>query len=308
MNKDYQMNEHNRGLRLDQLIQKEILPDQSRSHIQQRIKSGQILVDGHIVKTGYTIKGHEIVTILEIEEKKLDLKPVDLKLDIIYEDDDLLVINKPQGMVVHPASSYHEPTLVHGLLFEADKLSSINGTIRPGIVHRIDKDTSGLLIVAKTDQAHRILSDDLKVHDIQRHYMALVHGVISNNHGTIDAPIARHPKNRLKMCVLDQGKSAITHFTVIDRFEKMTLVECKLETGRTHQIRVHMAYIKHPIYGDPIYGYKDDPTDGGQYLHAFKLTFIHPIKKEQMTFEVNLPDRFKEKLDELKPMLVSSHS
>lgn len=300
MPKTYKPRENDKGLRLDQYLMKEILSDQSRNHIQSRIKSGNILVDGITVKTGYIIKGHETITILDLEEKELDLKPVDLDLDIVYEDEDLFVINKPQGMVVHPASSYHEPTLVHGLLFEADKLSSINGTIRPGIVHRIDKDTSGLLIVAKTDQAHRILSDDLKLHDIQRFYVALVHGNIAENNGTIDAPISRHPKNRLKMSVQDEGKHAVTHFTVKERFDRVTLVECRLETGRTHQIRVHMAYIKHPIIGDPLYGLKDDCHDGGQYLHAFKLSFIHPIKKEQMTFEVDLPIRFKEKLDELR--------
>lgn len=299
MPKTFKTTIEDKGMRLDQYLMKEALIDQSRNHIQSRIKSGNILVDGAMVKTGYTIKGHETITIELLEEKTLDLEPVDLKLDIVYEDDDLFVINKPQGMVVHPASSYHEPTLVHGLLFEADKLSTINGTVRPGIVHRIDKDTSGLLIVAKTDEAHRILSDDLKIHDIQRHYMALVHGIIKENQGTIDAPIARHPKNRLKMSVNDQGKHAITHFIVKERFENLTLIECQLETGRTHQIRVHMAYIKHPILGDPLYGHKDD-IEGGQFLHAYKLVFMHPIKKEQMTFEVDLPKRFNDKLNELK--------
>ncbi|MFA6377064.1 MAG: RluA family pseudouridine synthase [Acholeplasmataceae bacterium] len=300
MSKKYLTDPSDQGQRLDQYLMKEVLSDHSRSHIQHRIKSGNILVDGNIVKTGYTIKGHEIISIEDFEEKTLDLEPVDLSLDIVYEDEDLFVINKPQGMVVHPASSYREPTLVHGLLFEADKLSSINGTIRPGIVHRIDKDTSGLLIVAKTDQAHRVLSDDLKSHDINRYYVALVHGAINENQGTIDAPIARNPKNRLKMSVHDQGKHAVTHFTVKERFHDLTYLECQLETGRTHQIRVHMAYIKHPILGDPLYGYKEDNLEGGQFLHAYKLTFTHPIKKEQMTFEVDLPKRFLDKINELK--------
>lgn len=305
MRKEYITTKEDKGLRLDQFLLKEVMKDQSRNHVQSRIKSGNILVDDQIVKTGYTIKGHETISILDFEEKQLDLEPVNLDLNIIYEDEDIFVINKPQGMVVHPASSYHEPTLVHGLLYEADKLSSINGIIRPGIVHRIDKDTSGLLIVAKTDQAHRILSDDLKSHDILRYYVAIVHGVIHENHGTIDAPIARHPKNRLKMSVQDQGKHAVTHFTVREKFEHTTLIECQLETGRTHQIRVHMAYINHPILGDPLYGHKEDKKDLGQFLHAYKLSFMHPIKKEQMTFEVDLPDRFKDKLDELRSNSVS---
>ncbi|OHE30807.1 MAG: pseudouridine synthase, partial [Tenericutes bacterium GWC2_39_45] len=230
----------------------------------------------------------------------LDITGVDLHLDIVYEDDDIVVINKPEGMVVHPASSYHEPTLVHGLIHQIDELSSINGVVRPGIVHRIDKDTSGLLVVAKNDIAHQALSLDLAEHDIEREYVALVYGRFSETEGVIDAPIQRHPKNRLKMAVIAGGKSARTHFKVIERFEKYTLIQCVLETGRTHQIRVHLSYIGHPVVGDPIYGPKEAIGSTGQFLHARKLTLMHPTKKELMTFTADMPQSFKDLLSVLR--------
>lgn len=288
------------GLRLDHVLNLVLFENKSRSYVQKLIKDGSCLVNGQSVKSGYTLKLDDLIEVEEKEAKSLELDAVDLNLDIVYEDDDLLVINKPQGLVVHPASSYHEPTLVHGLLHQVDELSSINGVVRPGIVHRIDKDTSGLLVVAKNDESHRYLSNELLEHKIKREYIALVYGDFTESEGTIDAPIQRHPQNRLKMAVIATGKHAKTHFKVIERFGKYTLVHCELETGRTHQIRVHMAFIHHPVVGDPIYGPKSIVGDKGQFLHAEKLTFIHPTKKEQMTFTAKLPQNFEEFLIELR--------
>ncbi|AUD63058.1 RNA pseudouridine synthase [Tenericutes bacterium MO-XQ] len=285
--------------RLDMYLSEHEFASKSRSYVQNLIKDKHILVNDQKVKTGYLLKTGDIITIFEVEPVTLDIKPVDLDLDIVYEDDDLLVINKPVGLVVHPASSYHEPTLVHGLMHQVDHLSSINGVIRPGIVHRIDKDTSGLLVVAKHDEAHQLLSEQLKHHEIKRTYIALVYHDFKENEGTIDAPIARHPKNRLKMAIVEDGKRSVTHFKVLKRFGDYTLISCELETGRTHQIRVHMAYINHPIVGDPLYGPKQVIGDQGQFLHATKLSFIHPIKKEHMTFTADMPEDFKSFIDQL---------
>ena len=288
------------GVRLDAYLLEQFFQDKSRNFVQQCIKDGQIKVNDHIVKTGYLLKANDQILIDIQQPEPLKLDAVDLKLDIIYEDQDLVVINKPQGLVVHPASSYHEPTLVHGLLHQVDELSSMNGIIRPGIVHRIDKDTSGLLVVAKNDVAHQRLSEDLSKHTIERVYIALVYGVIKENEGTIEAPIARHPKNRLKMAVLPNGKKAVTHFKVLERFDRYTFIECHLETGRTHQIRVHMQFINHPIVGDPIYGPKEVIGDEGQFLHAKTLSFIHPTKKEHMTFHAPMPLSFEIMLNKLR--------
>ena len=288
------------GVRLDAYLLEQFFQDKSRNFVQQCIKDGQIKVNDHIVKTGYLLKANDQILIDIQQPEPLKLDAVDLKLDIIYEDQDLVVINKPQGLVVHPASSYHEPTLVHGLLHQVDELSSMNGIIRPGIVHRIDKDTSGLLVVAKNDVAHQRLSEDLSKHTIERVYIALVYGVIKENEGTIEAPIARHPKNRLKMAVLPNGKKAVTHFKVLERFDRYTFIECHLETGRTHQIRVHMQFINHPIVGDPIYGPKQVIGDEGQFLHAKTLSFIHPTKKEHMTFHAPMPLSFENMLNKLR--------
>ncbi|RJX26163.1 MAG: RluA family pseudouridine synthase [Acholeplasma sp.] len=300
MQKHLKIDQELHKMRLDQVVMDRMLIDQSRNYIQKLIKDGYCLVNGEKVKNGYALKLGDLITIDEPAPKTLDLEAIDLNLDIIYEDDDLLVINKPQGLVVHPASTVHEPTLVHGLLHQVDELSSINGVIRPGIVHRIDKDTSGLLVVAKNDQAHQFLSDELQKHTIRREYLALVYGSFDEDEGKIDAPIARHPKNRLKMTVISGGKHAITHFKVLERFEKYTLLSCELETGRTHQIRVHMAYIHHPVVGDPLYGPKDVIGNEGQFLHAKSLSFIHPTKKEQMTFSVDLPSNFTSLLEKLR--------
>ena len=286
--------------RLDLYLLETEFKDKSRSFVQNLIKDEHVLVNDLKVKTGYILKTGDEVTIFDVEPVKLDLNPVNLNLDILYEDEHLLVINKPEGLVVHPASSYHEPTLVHGLMHQVESLSSINGVIRPGIVHRIDKDTSGLLVVAKTDEAHQNLSEKLKNHEIKRTYLALVYHDFAEEEGTITAPIGRHPKNRLKMTVIEDGKHAVTHFKVLKRFDKKyTLISCELETGRTHQIRVHMAYINHPIVGDPLYGPKQVISDHGQFLHATKLSFEHPIKKEYMTFTADIPDYFQKFIDQL---------
>jgi 23S rRNA pseudouridine1911/1915/1917 synthase len=288
------------GLRLDHVLLTKIYHDQSRSYVQHLIKDGHITLNGLTVKTGQILKSGDVIEMKEVEVKTLDIEAVNLNLDIVYEDDDLAVINKPSGLIVHPASTTSEATLVHGLLHQMDELSSINGVKRPGIVHRIDKDTSGLLVVAKNDFTHQALSEDLQVHDILRVYVALVYGQFKENEGYIDAPIARHAKNRLKMAVISSGKPAKTHFKVLERFDRYTLLELKLETGRTHQIRVHMAYIGHPVVGDPVYGPKEVVGNSGQYLHAKTLSFMHPTKKEQMTFTAELPLEFQQLIKELR--------
>lgn len=305
MKRQLKANESMVGLRLDHVVNEHLYADKSRNYVQKLIKEEACLVNGKPVKSGYQLRLGDQIDVIEPEAKALELDAVDLKLDIIYEDDDIVVINKPQGMVVHPASSYHEPTLVHGLLHQIDELSTINGVIRPGIVHRIDKDTSGLLVVAKNDFSHQCLSSELQEHAIIRQYTALVYGDFVENEGTIDAPIARHPKNRLKMAVIASGKHAKTHFKVLERFGQFTLLQCQLETGRTHQIRVHMAYIHHPVVGDPLYGPKDVIGKEGQFLHAQQLTLTHPTKKEQMTFTADLPHTFQTFLRDLRSTSVS---
>lgn len=285
------------GVRLDHFLV-EIL-DYSRSRITTLIKEQHIKVNNQSVKPGFLLHLDDEITLDEPEVESLDLTPVNLDLDIVYEDDDLLVVNKPQGLVVHPASSYKEATLVHGLLHQMDNLSQINGVERPGILHRIDKDTSGLLLVAKSDHAHRVLAKDLSNHEIKRKYYALVYGHFKLKKGRIDAPIGRHPKNRLKNAVVADGRHAVTHFEVIESFEKYSLLSCELQTGRTHQIRVHLSYINHPIVGDPVYGPQPPIGKKGQFLHAYRLSFVHPTTKKTMTFEAPLPESFKSFIDSL---------
>ncbi|MGY3765087.1 RluA family pseudouridine synthase [Vagococcus vulneris] len=272
----------------------------SRSQIQSWLKDGLVDINKTPVKANHKVKNGEIITITIPEPEELTLKPQDIPIDIVYEDEDVIIVNKPQGMVVHPSAGHPDGTLVNALLFHADHLSSINDVVRPGIVHRIDKDTSGLLMVAKNDQAHEYLSDQLKEKKPLRKYLALVHGVIPHEKGTIEAPIGRSKDNRQKQAVIKDGKPALTHFKVIEKFDKFTLIECQLETGRTHQLRVHLEYIGYPIAGDPLYGPKKTLPGNGQFLHAQTIGFEHPKNHELMTFSVEIPPVFKETLAELR--------
>ena len=274
----------------------------SRSYITKLIEEGKILLNGKQEKPSIKVKENDEIFIEELVDQKSDIKEEDIPLDVVYEDADILIINKPQGMVVHPANGHYSGTLVNALMFQADSLSSINGVIRPGIVHRIDKDTSGLLCVAKNDNAHHFLAEQLKDHTMAREYMALVRGVIKENSGTIEMPIGRDKNNRQKMAVTKEGKPAITHFSVVERFANHTLVKCQLVSGRTHQIRVHMSAIGYPVEGDPLYAGKnyDKLYKDGQLLVAYKLKLIHPQTKKEMVFEIPLPEYFEKVLDSLR--------
>lgn len=283
--------------RLDRIVSMHCA-DVSRTQLQQWIKEGYILVNEKNVKPNYKVQENDQITIEEPEEKKLVAE--DLKLAIVYEDDHILVVNKRRGMVVHPATAHASGTLVNGLLYESSKLSTIGGAFRPGIVHRTDKDTSGLLVVAKNDAAHESLVEQLVARSVKRVYTALVHGHIPHNHGTIEAPIGRDEQNRQKMTVTERGKDAVTHFKVIERFQDFTLVECTLETGRTHQIRVHMHYIGHPLVGDPRYGHPNTIPFGGQVLHAETLGFNHPSSNEYVEFTVEPPADFQKLIDKIR--------
>ncbi|MFR0514478.1 RluA family pseudouridine synthase [Limosilactobacillus mucosae] len=274
------------------------LSDVSRSQLQKWIEDGHVTVNGQVVKTKYKLKAGDVVKIIPEAPQTIDLEPEDIPLDIVYEDDDVIVVNKPAGMVVHPAPGHPGHTLVNALLYHSP-LSTINGEFRPGIVHRIDKDTSGLLMVAKNDLAHRSLAAQLKAKTNQREYAALVHGVIKEEQGTIDAPLGRSKKDRKKQAVVMDGRHAVTHFEVVKRYRHYTLVKCRLETGRTHQIRVHMAYIGHPLAGDPLYGPRKTLAGPGQYLHAGLLGFKHPRTDQEMTFTAPLPDYFTKMLEHL---------
>lgn len=282
------------NIRIDKYLLDKI--DYSRSKIQKMIENGNILVDDNVVKTNYVVKNGDIIFIDENYSDEIDIVPEDIPLDIVYEDDYLLVVNKPSGMVVHPAPGNYTGTLVNALMYHCNKLSSVNGNIRPGIVHRIDADTSGLLVVAKNDEVHNDLAKQISEKSVTRKYICLVHGVINEDTATIDAPIGRDINDRKKMCVTgDNSKDAITHIRVLERFKNATLIECALETGRTHQIRVHMNYINHPVVNDPVYGYnKLDDKNFGQMLHAKELGFVHPITHEFMMFTVEPPQRFYE--------------
>lgn len=275
----------------------------SRSYIEKLIGEGSVTVNDRTVKRGYRLKDGERVNACIPEPKRLDVKAESIELDILYEDKDIIVVNKPRGMVVHPAAGNYTGTLVNALLKHCGgSLSDINGVIRPGIVHRIDKDTSGVLVVAKNNEAHGKLSGRLKEHDIQRIYIAVAEGVVVENSGKIDAPIGRHPVERKKMAVnVKNGRRAVTHFKVLERFSSATLAELKLETGRTHQIRVHMAYIGHPLVGDAVYGGKKQKYDfEGQALHARLLGFVHPGTGEYVEFEAEPPAEFRELVSRLR--------
>lgn len=291
--------EEHAGERLDTVLAG-VVENTSRTDIQNRVKSGHITVNGKTVKPNYKVKKDDRIELLERENVEADIVPENLNLDIVYEDDDVAVVNKNRGMVVHPAAGHASGTLVNGLMDQLDNLSGINGELRPGIVHRIDKDTSGLLMVAKNDVAHRHLVEQLVEKSVTRKYTALVHGVIPHNLGTIEAPIGRNPKERQDMAVVDEGKDAITHFNVLERFDNFTLVECILETGRTHQIRVHMNYIGYPLAGDPKYGPRKTLDVGGQLLHAGVLGFTHPKTGERMEFKKELPKYFTDVIDEMR--------
>lgn len=287
------------GERLDKLIAA-LNKEWSRSQVQIWIKAEYIEVNGKIEKANYKCAAGDHISISIPAPEPLDVEPEEMDLDIYYEDQDVIVVNKPKGMVVHPAPGHSGGTLVNGLLAHCTDLSGINGIMRPGIVHRIDKDTSGLLMVAKNDVAHEKLVDQLVKKTVTRKYFALVHGVIPHDHGTIEAPIGRDKIDRQSMTVTDNGKDAVTHFSVLERFSDFTFVECTLETGRTHQIRVHMKYIGYPLAGDPKYGPRKTLDTGGQVLHAGVLGFEHPRLQEYKEFSAPLPAYFEQILTEMR--------
>ncbi len=298
--KNYTIEEENVGKRLDLFISENDV-DMSRSFVQGIIEKQQVKVNGQIKKSNYKLKLGDRVQIELAEPVELQVEAEDIPLDIIYEDSDVIVINKPQDMVVHPAPGNYIGTLVNGLLHHCKDLSGINGVIRPGIVHRIDKDTSGVLVVAKNDKSHNSLAMQLKDHSMKRTYYAIVEGIVKEEEGTVRTNIGRHPIERIKMAVVKDGKEAITNYKVLERFKSNTLVECRLETGRTHQIRVHMAHLHHPLIGDQVYGYKKQKFKlQGQALHAKNLGFIHPTTGEYMEFDSQLPKYFQDILDKLR--------
>ena len=289
-------------MRLDKYLAEQF-PEQTRSYLQKLIKDGEVTVNGKNVKTGYQLSKGDEVSVNIPEPKELDVEPQKMDLDIVYEDDDVILVNKPKGMVVHPAPGHTTDTLVNGLLYHCkDNLSGINGVARPGIVHRIDRDTTGILIVCKNDMSHNSIAAQLKEHSINRRYRALVHGNLKDDTGTVEGPIGRHPIERKKMAINEKnGKPAVTHYTVLERFGNYTLIECKLETGRTHQIRVHMTSIGHPLVGDEVYGPAKCPFKlQGQCLHAMVLGFVHPRTEEYMEFSADLPDYFEDLLRKLR--------
>ena len=300
----YEVTAEEDGLRLDQYIAGRCM-DLSRSYIQKLIKESRVTINKNIqTKTKTAVQESDIVNVFLPDPKELEIKPQDIPLDILYEDNDVLVVNKPKGMVVHPAPGHYEDTLVNAALYHCrDNLSGINGVLRPGIVHRIDKDTTGALIVCKNDKAHQKIADQLRVHTITRSYRAIVYNNFSEDEGMINAPIGRHPTNRKKRMVTEKNsKEAITHYKVLDHLNhKFNYIECRLETGRTHQIRVHMSYIGHPLLGDEVYGPVNSKFKNlqGQTLHAATIGFIHPTTEEYMEFSAPLPDYFEKLLKTL---------
>ncbi|WP_270941857.1 RluA family pseudouridine synthase [Romboutsia lituseburensis] len=293
--------EDEEGDRLDVYLSSQ-LGDMSRSYIQKIIKDKKVKVNGKEEKAKYLVKEDDKVIIEIPAPKLLEVLPQDIPIDIVYEDTDVLIINKPQDMVVHPAPGNYENTLVNAIIYHCkDKLSSINGVIRPGIVHRIDKDTSGLLMIAKNNNSHNSLAEQLKDHSITREYEFICHGVVKEDKITVNKPIGRNPKDRLKMAVVPGGKNAVTHFEVVQKFENFTHMRARLETGRTHQIRVHALSINHPLLGDPVYGPKNNKfKTNGQTLHAKKLGFIHPSTNQYIEFDSELPNYFKDIINKLK--------
>ena len=287
-------------IRIDKYLLSKL--DISRSKLQKMVTNGNVLVNDNKIKNNYIVKKDDKIFVDLDYNEDVDIIPSNIDLDIVYEDDDVIVVNKESGMVVHPANGHYQDTLVNALMYHTNNLSQVNGDIRPGIVHRIDADTSGLLLVAKNDYAHNFLAEQISKHKVKRTYIALVHGVIIEDSATIDAPIGRDKNNRKKMCVTDENsKDAVTHLKVLERYKDSCLIECNLETGRTHQIRVHLAYINHPIVNDYVYGYKKiDDKKFGQMLHAKSISFIHPKTHEYMEFSVDAPKRFYEILEKYK--------
>ena len=289
----------NVGQRIDKLLP-EFNAEWSRTQMQDWIKEGLVKVNDKVIKSNYKTKVNDKIVVTEKEIVEADIKPENLNLNFYYEDDDVAIVYKPKGMVVHPSAGHYTGTLVNGLMYQMKDLSGINGEIRPGIVHRIDKDTSGLLMIAKNDIAHRSLVEQLIDKSVTRKYIALVHGNIPHDYGTVDAPIGRNKNDRQSMAVVDDGKDAITHFNVLEHFNKYTLIECQLETGRTHQIRVHMKYIGYPLVGDPKYGQKKTLDIGGQALHAAVIGFEHPVTQAYIEKTSPLPDDFEQLLNDIR--------
>lgn len=286
-------------LRIDKFIAN-VYDEITRSELKYYFDEEKIFVNDKLVKPSFKVKNNDEIKIYERDEYVIDLEKENIPLNIVYEDDDVIVINKPSGLVVHPGAGHHNHTLVNALLYHCNSLSNIGGDTRAGIVHRIDKDTSGLLVCCKNNIAHRILSKEFQEkEETSRIYYAIVHGNINHNLGKINAPIGRDPNNRQKMACVEDGKESITHFKVLERFKDHTLIECKLETGRTHQIRVHLAYIGHPVLNDPLYSNKTC-TEFGQFLHAKTLGFVHPTNQNYLEFDSELPQEFIDKLNELR--------
>lgn len=296
---NYKLTVANETGRLDKYLADKI-PDLSRTRIKELVQNNDILVNGEKQKVSYKVSSGDVITVTVPPLKPLNLEPENIPLDIIYEDDDVIVVNKPQGMVVHPSAGHPDHTLVNALLYHTKDLADSPEGFRPGIVHRIDKDTSGLLMIAKNAKARESLEKQLAEKSNKRLYWAIVHGNFSEEMGTIDAPIGRNPKDRKKMAVVEGGKDAVTHFKVLEQYQGYSLIECKLETGRTHQIRVHMDYIGHPVAGDPLYGPRKTLKGNGQFLHARVLGFVQPTSGEWLEFSVEPPEIFKETLCELR--------
>ncbi|MFK5587691.1 RluA family pseudouridine synthase [Lactobacillus delbrueckii] len=299
MNREYELTAEESGQRLDKYLAGE-MTDLSRSRIKELVQAGEILVNGKKSKVSYKVQKDDLIQVIVLPLEPLKLEAENIPLDIVYEDKDVIVVNKPQGMVVHPAAGHPSHTLVNALLYHTRDLADSPEGFRPGIVHRIDKDTSGLLMVAKNAAARESLEKQLAAKSNKRQYLAIVHGNFAEEEGTIDAPIGRNPKDRKQMAVVEKGKSAVTHFKVLEQYQGYSLVECQLETGRTHQIRVHMAYIGHPLAGDPLYGPRKTLPGHGQFLHAKALGFEQPSTGEWLEFSVQPPEIFQQTVADLR--------